>query len=198
MFTKLEKRSWIKIEVARCRNTQKCFRGLREACGDIWWYRHPTSFMAMQGVTLLLLSETSGAAGNGRFWNIHRNHPIWIHAITIFSPKWKYHIGDPEQHKRWTYPCYRAVSTEHQQRWTRWWCTTPSKHIRQNMIRGTDSIEGQMLYGGRVIGISGSLIWSKTLLELIFKPCGEFRWRPKGPDSQIYSPLFHVGAPVIF
>ena len=29
--------------------------------------------------------------------------------------------------------------------------------------------------GGRVIGISGSLIWSKTLMELIFNPCGEFR-----------------------
>ena len=27
----------------------------------------------------------------------------------------------------------------------------------------------------RVIGISGSLIWSKTLMELIFNLCGEFR-----------------------
>ena len=25
----------------------------------------------------------------------------------------------------------------------------------------------------RVIGISGSLTWSKTLMELIFNPCGE-------------------------
>ena len=30
-------------------------------------------------------------------------------------------------------------------------------------------------FGRRVIGISGSLIWSKTLMELIFSPCGEFR-----------------------
>ena len=29
--------------------------------------------------------------------------------------------------------------------------------------------------GGGVIGISGYLIWSKTLMELIFNPCGEFR-----------------------
>ena len=29
--------------------------------------------------------------------------------------------------------------------------------------------------GRRVIVISGSLIWSKTLMELIFNPCGEFR-----------------------
>ena len=39
----------------------------------------------------------------------------------------------------------------------------------------------------RVIAISGSLIWSKTLMKLIFNPCGEFRWRPKGPVSQILS-----------
>ena len=32
--------------------------------------------------------------------------------------------------------------------------------------------------GQRLIGISGSLIWSKTLIELIFNPCGEFRWSP--------------------
>ena len=34
MFTKLEQRSWIKIEVARCRSTQECFKELRETCGD--------------------------------------------------------------------------------------------------------------------------------------------------------------------
>ena len=34
MFKKLEQRSWNKIEVARCRSTQDCFQGLREALGD--------------------------------------------------------------------------------------------------------------------------------------------------------------------
>ena len=34
MFTKLEQRSWIKIEVARCRSTQECFQELREALGS--------------------------------------------------------------------------------------------------------------------------------------------------------------------
>ncbi|KAJ4448832.1 hypothetical protein ANN_00223 [Periplaneta americana] len=34
MFTKLEQRSWIKIEVARGRSAQECFQGLREACDD--------------------------------------------------------------------------------------------------------------------------------------------------------------------
>ncbi|KAJ4430699.1 hypothetical protein ANN_19290 [Periplaneta americana] len=33
-FTKLEQRSWIKIEVTRGRSAQECFQGLREACGD--------------------------------------------------------------------------------------------------------------------------------------------------------------------
>ena len=52
--------------------------------------------------------------------------------------------------------------------------------------------------GRRVIGISGSLIWSKTLMELIFNSCGEFRWSSKVPVSQIHSPNLHVGAPGIF
>ena len=34
--------------------------------------------------------------------------------------------------------------------------------------------------GRRLIGISGSLIWSKTLMELMFNPYGEFRWIPEG------------------
>ena len=48
--------------------------------------------------------------------------------------------------------------------------------------------------GRRVIGISGLLIWLKTLMELIFNPCGEFRRSPEGPFSQIHSPHLHVGA----
>ena len=49
-----------------------------------------------------------------------------------------------------------------------------------------------------MIGISGSLIWSKTLMELISNPCGEFRLSPEGPVSQIRSPYLHVDAPGIF
>ena len=49
-----------------------------------------------------------------------------------------------------------------------------------------------------VIGISRSLIWSKTLMELIFNPCGEFQLSPEGPVNQIHSPHLHVGAPWIF
>ena len=49
-----------------------------------------------------------------------------------------------------------------------------------------------------MIGISGSLIWSKTLMELIVNPCGEFRWSAEGPVTQIHSPHLHVEAPEIF
>ena len=52
--------------------------------------------------------------------------------------------------------------------------------------------------GQRLIGISGSLIWSKTLMELMFNPCGKFRWSPEGPVSQTHSPHLLVGAPGIF
>ena len=45
-----------------------------------------------------------------------------------------------------------------------------------------------------MVGISGSLIWSKTLTELVFNLCGEFRWSPEGPVSQIHSPHLHAGA----
>ena len=51
--------------------------------------------------------------------------------------------------------------------------------------------------GWRLIGISGSLIWSKTLMEQIFNPYCEFRWSLEGPVSQIHSPHLHVGAPGI-
>ena len=37
----------------------------------------------------------------------------------------------------------------------------------------------------------------KTLMDLIFKPCGEFRWSPVGLASQIHSPHLLFGAPGI-
>ena len=49
-----------------------------------------------------------------------------------------------------------------------------------------------------MIGITGSLMWSKTLMELIFIPRGEFRRIPEGPVSHIHSPHHHAVAPGIF
>ena len=38
----------------------------------------------------------------------------------------------------------------------------------------------------------------KTLMEMIFNPCGEFRPSSECPVSQIHSPHVHVGAAGIF
>ena len=35
-------------------------------------------------------------------------------------------------------------------------------------------------------------------MELIFNPCGEFRWSLEGPVSQIHTPHLHVGTPGVF
>ena len=48
-----------------------------------------------------------------------------------------------------------------------------------------------------MIGICWSLICLKTLMQ-IFNPCGEFRWSPEGPVSQIHSPPLHAVIPGIF
>ena len=48
----------------------------------------------------------------------------------------------PVLHKRWTYPCYRAVNMEHQQRWTRWWCTTPPNIWQKLINKGDQYTEG--------------------------------------------------------
>ena len=51
--------------------------------------------------------------------------------------------------------------------------------------------------GANDLGFPNNLIWSKTLLALIFSPCGEFQWSTDGPVSQSHSPHLHVGAPGI-
>ena len=52
--------------------------------------------------------------------------------------------------------------------------TTPkfTPGVKYQFIRVFDQIRDPDIWGTRVIGISGSLIWSKTLIELIFKPRG--------------------------
>ena len=87
----------------------------------------PSFFMTMQGITLLLLSRSSCAAGIGD----SVTSTVLTRAIMISSPNWNNHCEGPLQHKRWTYPCSRAVNTEHQQKWTPWWCATPSKHLEK-------------------------------------------------------------------
>ena len=70
---------------------------------------------------------------------VMKNDEVLYHQLSSFSPESirlrslcqseRTTAKNPVQHKRWTYPCYRAVSMEQQQRWRRWWCTTASKHL---------------------------------------------------------------------
>ena len=41
-------------------------------------------------------------------------------------------------------------------------------------------------------------VLDKNPMELIFNTCGEFRWSPEGPVSQIHYPHLHLGVPGIF
>ena len=72
--------------------------------------------------------------------------------------------------------------------WRQWWAR----------VRTTPVAPSQGWRGRRPIGVSGSLILSKTLMELTFNPCGKFRWSLEGPVSQIHSPHLHAGVPGIF
>ena len=47
----------------------------------------PGTFTVLTRYEYMLLSQTSCAADNGRFWSIHRTRQIWVHEITISSPK---------------------------------------------------------------------------------------------------------------
>ena len=49
--------------------------------------------------------------------------------LQSLSPSERTTARYPVQHKRWTYPCYRALNTEHQQIRKRWCCTTSSKNL---------------------------------------------------------------------
>ena len=61
--------------------------------------------------------------------------------------------------KRLIYPCYRTVNTEHQQRWMRWWSTTPTEHLAKKVIN----------YGRR-------LRWRYINVVLLWiKPCQKYR-----------------------
>ena len=88
--------------------------------GDTWWYSTRTFFMTMQGP---LLPLAMGDSGTSTILTLYE-------SMRLRSLRQSERISSREsvQQKRWTYPCYRAVNSERQQRWTRW-CTAPSKHF---------------------------------------------------------------------
>ena len=124
---------------------------------DTWWYRTPSFFMTMQGVTPLL-SWTSciTAMGDSGTYIVFTRH--WIHVIIVSLPKWKNHCEGPSTTQEMkTFPCYRAINMEHQQRWMCWWCTTPSKHLAKG-----DQYWGRLYW--RHINVWTSI--NKAMLEM--------------------------------
>ena len=81
-------------------------------------------------------------------------------------------------------------------------CGQKKYAIDQKLVPSPDGSRKMHLLGRgwrrNVIGISESLIWSKTLMQLIFNLCDKFQCSPEGPVGQIHSPHLHVGVPGIF
>ena len=73
-------------------------------------------------------------------WEILK-HPPWPPVLLSLHQSERTTATDLVQHKKWTYPCYRMVSAEHQKRWMHWWCTMPSKHLAKGDKWGGDYIE---------------------------------------------------------
>ena len=81
--------------------------GLRRKC-DTWWYRISSFFITVQGVTPLARGDS------GTFAVLTRYEFMQLQSLRQSE---RTTARDSVQHTRWTYPCYRVVSTEHQQRW---------------------------------------------------------------------------------
>ena len=64
------------------------YRYKRARENDTWWFRIYHSSWQRKESHLCCYGPLF-RTGNGKFWNIHRTHRIWIHAITISSSKWK-------------------------------------------------------------------------------------------------------------
>ena len=54
-----------------------------------------------------------------------------VHAITISSPKSKSHCVGHRTTQEINLSVLQSGHTKHQQRWARWWCTTPSKQLKK-------------------------------------------------------------------
>ena len=103
-------------------------------------------------------------------------------------------MRDSVQHKIWTYPYYRAVNTEHQQRWTRWWCMTSSKHLPKSDKWGRTVLKLRKC----CTPVNKAMSEISNCRHFFLSNLCEFRWRPEGPVSQIHSPHLHTGDPGIF
>ena len=105
MFTKLEQHSWIKIEVTRHRSMQECFQGMLQACA---WQCKESHRCCCHGPLEPLAMKSCGTSTVKTRYKSMR--------LRSLSQSERTTARDPVQHQRWTYPCYGAINTEHQQR----------------------------------------------------------------------------------
>ena len=73
MFTKVEQRSWIRMEMARGRSTQESFQGLRKACVE--------AALPYRTVALWVKAFREGKA---LYWTIPRGE----HSLNSLFPFW--------------------------------------------------------------------------------------------------------------
>ena len=114
MFTKLEQCSWINLEVARGPSTQKCFKGL---AWSTWWCRTLySSWQCKESHHCCChgLLEPLAMGDSGTSIILTRCESMGLRSLRHSE---RTTARDPVQHKRWTYPCYRAVKTERLHRW---------------------------------------------------------------------------------
>ena len=80
---------------------------------DTWWFRTPPFLMAMQGVTALLSRTFCAMAmgDSGTSTLLTRYESMRLRSL---GQSERTTARNAIQHERWTYPCYRAVSKEHQ------------------------------------------------------------------------------------
>ena len=116
MFTKLEQRSWIKIEVARGHSTQEYFQGLREALHGI--EPHLSSWQCKESYRCLSHGPLEQLAiGDSGTPTVLAQYEFL--RLRFLRQSERTTTRDPIQHNILFYPCYRMVNKEHQQRWTR-------------------------------------------------------------------------------
>ena len=76
---------------------------------DTSWYRTPSFFMIMQGVTPPL-SWTSCTAGNSETFTVLNRYES--KRLVSLRQSERTTVRDLVQQKKWIYPCYRAVNME--------------------------------------------------------------------------------------
>ena len=126
----------------------------------------------------------SKPAHSPSFQSLHLRHSsFWFSKLSVTAPTSQL-ILQP-------FPRFTYVTTHYP--------TLPLLHLRHSSFSNPSFVTGFSLMSPGEPPMDfriSDLV--KTLIELIFNPCSEFRWSREGPVSHIHSPHLHGGAPGIF